>query len=1132
MLPQSARSALHRVVVPALVAVLLAGILLVRGAAAPAPALAFHCPPGQVDQIISGNLIVCVPDGGLSNDLASDQLLNRGQINGGRHYATDPQRAALTTMMQTAVANTAATHQVPAAELAAVQTWGRPDAQAELWGLIVQAITTPACPAGVATDCRTPNQQHVVDWMAAMAQRQGTETAIAAGLELVKYSGLSQTSYNALFANGAQPSQEALTSFLTIEPLNYNTTDPATATGGYCVYRSPAPFQAEYTGFNDPTCFIPCPNVVGCDDPMPETQQFIKWGAAAWTNGVYDTEEYASATRAISLGVGLGGLAASVVAGVTLTTTLGAVLAGTSFTAAVFPFAATVSVVVGSGGFTGAALTSTTTAASTAAAGVLAASAVAAVATAVILFITGTTIRAIDLITDLAVPGDIAKAIVDARTASYDPATMITDDQDHRTLYQLFVGATLPGPLYETCNNQPKLFPVQAMCLNAPAIPAAAASDPQFVVTDHATTSAPASATTVSPTISFYTPGIEVRYLTETRLRGTWFIHTIGGQTVQTFRIRFADWSGAMQTAWLLRKDSGAYTFFGIPDGGCAGAATCEGPLIVPATCTTDGTCWESPSIKYTGTDGVLHTASVQSPAAVTWATPAAITYPAPLTATQLAAGAAGVQGTFAYTVDGNPVAASDNLVLGGGPHTLGVTFTPAASTGLLPGSAQVTLTVNKATLAVTAPSTTMPYGGPVPALSPQYGTFVNGDDALDLDTPPTCSTTADGDSPVGSYATQCSGGADGDYAFSFTAGTLEVTPAALTVAPSIPVMTYGDDVPAITPVYLGFVSGDTASAVTVAPTCSTAATSASPVGLYGTACSGGTAPNYTITHQAGALTVRFKGLLITPTSTAKTYGEVLAFDGTEFSAAGLVNGDVVTSLSLTSAGAAATAPVTSSPYAIVGANPVGTGLTNYLILIQDGALTVESAPLTLTASSASMVLGGLVPVIDPLFGGFVAGDTADDVSAASCSTTATTASPPGTYASTCTGGIGTNYTTTRVPGVVSVTYDTPALFDQSKAVKPGATLPIKVQLLDAAGRNLSSATLPVALATPVALRGPTGAVVAIQPTGAFTFVHKRNTEPLYQYDLKTIGLRMGTHTLFFTVLGDPTVHSLTFKIR
>ncbi len=51
--------------------------------------------------------------------------------------------------------------------------------------------------------------------------------------------------------------------------------------------------------------------------------------------------------------------------------------------------------------------------------------------------------------------------------------------------------------------------------------------------------------------------------------------------------------------------------------------------------------------------------------------------------------------------------------------------------------------------------------------------------------------------------------------------------------------MTYGDTAPTITPSYSGFVNGDDASSLTTAPTCSTAATSSSPVGTYLSSCSG-----------------------------------------------------------------------------------------------------------------------------------------------------------------------------------------------------------------------------------------------------------------------------------------------------
>ena len=60
---------------------------------------------------------------------------------------------------------------------------------------------------------------------------------------------------------------------------------------------------------------------------------------------------------------------------------------------------------------------------------------------------------------------------------------------------------------------------------------------------------------------------------------------------------------------------------------------------------------------------------------------------------------------------------------------------------------------------------------------------------------------------------------------------------------------------------------------------------------------------NYTITYTNGTLTVDPAALTITANDRTKTYGDLVTFAGMEFTPAGLVNGDVVTSVTLTSAG-------------------------------------------------------------------------------------------------------------------------------------------------------------------------------------------------------------------------------------
>src|SRR5205085_2361829 len=108
---------------------------------------------------------------------------------------------------------------------------------------------------------------------------------------------------------------------------------------------------------------------------------------------------------------------------------------------------------------------------------------------------------------------------------------------------------------------------------------------------------------------------------------------------------------------------------------------------------------------------------------------------------------------------------------------------------------------------------------------------------------------------------------------------------------------------------------------------------------------SGSGLANYTITLAGGTLTVNPAALTITASNQAKTYGQSLALGTTLFTTSGLVIGDTVTGVTLTSSGAAATATV--GTYPIVPSNPSGTGLANYTITLVNGTLTVNPAALT-----------------------------------------------------------------------------------------------------------------------------------------------------------------------------------------
>ena len=105
----------------------------------------------------------------------------------------------------------------------------------------------------------------------------------------------------------------------------------------------------------------------------------------------------------------------------------------------------------------------------------------------------------------------------------------------------------------------------------------------------------------------------------------------------------------------------------------------------------------------------------------------------------------------------------------------------------------------------------------------------------------------------------------------------------------------------------------------------------------------------------------------------------------------------------------------------IIDANQPGN--SSYLPAAQaTQRFTISPARLSITASSPAMTYGGTVPAITPSYSGFAGNDNPSSLSAPpSCSTTATSASPAGTYPSTCSGAEDPNYAISYRHGTVTV---------------------------------------------------------------------------------------------------------------
>ncbi|MBI4444424.1 MAG: Ig-like domain repeat protein [Acidobacteria bacterium] len=119
-------------------------------------------------------------------------------------------------------------------------------------------------------------------------------------------------------------------------------------------------------------------------------------------------------------------------------------------------------------------------------------------------------------------------------------------------------------------------------------------------------------------------------------------------------------------------------------------------------------------------------------------------------------------------------------------------------------------------------------------------------------------------------------------------------------------------------------------------------------------------------TAQSLLLTVNPAPLTVTANNATKTYGQTMVFTGTEFTTSGLVYGDTVTGVTLTSTGAPATAAVGS--YAIVPSAATGTGLANYMIRYNNGTLTINKLGITVTADAKSKVYGEPDPALTYTF--------------------------------------------------------------------------------------------------------------------------------------------------------------------
>ena len=358
--------------------------------------------------------------------------------------------------------------------------------------------------------------------------------------------------------------------------------------------------------------------------------------------------------------------------------------------------------------------------------------------------------------------------------------------------------------------------------------------------------------------------------------------------------------------------------------------------------------------------------------------------------------------GTATATAGSSSIALAGGTLAGGANCTVVVSVT-ANSTGVFNDSASVTSTsggtgnTSSASLTVLAPFRVATSFNPSTIL-------MNGTSTLSL--------------------TYTNPNSSGSLSIDGGAMTVQLTPGIYFVSPSFftnttttcqnaGIVTSAQDLTSFT--MAGFTLAAGASCTITTPvsgiTAGTFTTSNVVYALYAGISNTATA-TLTVTSQTIPLT-------ITASDATRVYGA--ANPAFSVTASGFINGDTLATLSGTLICSTPATP--SSP---VGTYPIScSGLTStkYVITFVPGALSVTRDPLTITASNQTKSLNQPNPVLTWVATGFVNGENTNVLTTLpTCTTTATTTSPAGSYPIMCSGAAAANYSITYVPGTLTVT--------------------------------------------------------------------------------------------------------------
>lgn len=250
-------------------------------------------------------------------------------------------------------------------------------------------------------------------------------------------------------------------------------------------------------------------------------------------------------------------------------------------------------------------------------------------------------------------------------------------------------------------------------------------------------------------------------------------------------------------------------------------------------------------------------------------------------------------------------------------------------------------LIIEKAPLSAKVNDATKVYGTQNPAFSIDYYGLKNEETVPAWSSSPTFHTNATQSSAVGTYEVKAVNGVPVNYDLgSITPGTLNITPAPLTIKANDAARQYYSEEPDFSFTCNGLVNGDNEDVLSPKPTLSTSATKTSNVGEYEIKVSGASSQNYSISFVNGTLTIIPRTLMASVGNYERIYNEENPVFEVNYS--GFVGNEDETVLL-----AKATASTIATKTSDVGTYPInvsGGDADNYVFTYTPGTLTINKA--------------------------------------------------------------------------------------------------------------------------------------------------------------------------------------------